>query len=64
METLGKASVRKKISKKFNIPLAGDKFDVRQPDAADKLVKLLCDRGMLDPFDDIPMEVSSSKKWK
>lgn len=64
LETLGKASVRKKISKKFNIPLAGDKFDVRQPDAADKLVKLLCDRGMLDPFDDIPMEVSSSKKWK
>ena len=64
LEKLGKAIVRKKISKKFNIPLAGDKFDVRQPDAADKLVKLLCDRGMLDPFDDIPMEVSSSKKWK
>lgn len=32
--------------------------------AADKLVKLLCDRGMVDPFDNNPMEVSSSKKWE
>lgn len=29
--------------------------------AADKLVKLLYDRGMVDPFDNNPMEVSSSK---
>lgn len=32
--------------------------------AADKLVKLLYDRGMVDPFDNNPMEVSSSKKWE
>lgn len=52
------------MSKKFSIPLDGDKFDMSQPGAADKLVKLLCDRGMVDPFDDNPMEVSSSKKWE
>lgn len=58
------ANNRKKMGKKFNIPLDGDKFDMLQPGAADKLIKLLCDRGMVDPFDDNPMEVSSSKKWE
>lgn len=64
LQKLKDANNRKKISKKFNIPLDGDKFDVSQPEVADKLVKLLCDRGMVDPFDDNPMEVSSSKKWE
>ncbi|WP_276885403.1 Kiwa anti-phage protein KwaB-like domain-containing protein [Allobaculum stercoricanis] len=64
LQKLKNANNRKKMSKKFNIPLDGDKFDMSQPGAADKLVKLLCDRGMVDPFDDNPMEVSSSKKWE
>lgn len=64
LQKLKNANSRRKISKKFNIPLDGDKFDMNQPGAADKLVKLLCDRGMVDPFDDNPMEVSSSKKWE
>lgn len=28
-----------------------------------KLAKLLCNKGMVDPFDDLPMEVSSPRKW-
>lgn len=64
LQKLKNANSRKKMSEKFNIPLDGDKFDMNQPGAADKLVKLLCDRGMVDPFDDNPMEVSSSKKWE
>lgn len=64
LQKLKDANSRKRISKKFNIPLDGDKFDMSQLGAADKLVKLLCDRGMVDPFDDNPMEVSSSKKWE
>ncbi len=64
LQKLKDANNRKKISKKFNIPLDGDKFDVSKPEVADKLVKLLCDRGMVDPFDENPMEVSSSKKWE
>ncbi len=64
LQKLKNANNRKKMSKKFNIPLDGDKFDMSQPGTADKLVKLLCDRGMIDPFDDNPMEVSSSKKWE
>ena len=61
---LNDADNRRKLSKKFKIPLDGDKFDVSKNGAADKLVKLLCDRGMVDPFDETPMEVSSSKKWE
>lgn len=64
LQKLKNINSRKKMSKKFNIPLDGDKFDMSQPGAPDKLVKLLCDRGMVDPFDDNPMEVSSSKKWE
>lgn len=45
------ARSRKRIAEKFNIPMDGDKFDTSEPEAADKLVKLLCDRGMVDPFD-------------
>ena len=55
---------RKRIAEKFSIPMDGDKFDTSAPEAADKLVKLLCDRGMVDPFDDNPMEVAGSKKWE
>lgn len=64
LQKLKNTNSRKKMSKKFSIPLDGDKFDMSQPGAADKLVKLLCGRGMVDPFDDNPMEVSSSKKWE
>ena len=56
--------MRNKIGKKFKIPLDGDKFDINQQGAADKLVKLLCDRGMIEPFDNNPIEVSGAKKWE
>ncbi len=64
LQKLKNANSRKKMAKKFNIPLDGDKFDTSQPGAADKIVKLLCDRGMIDPFDDNPMEVAGSKRWE
>lgn len=55
---------RRKIAQKFNIPLKDDKFDTSKAQAVDKLVKILCNRGMVDPFDDNPMEVAGSKKWE
>jgi len=64
LQKLKNANSRKKMAKKFNIPLDGDKFDTTQQGAAEKIVKLLCDRGMVDPFDDNPMEVAGSKKWE
>jgi len=64
LQQLKSAKIRKKMSRKFNIPLDGDKFDMSKPGAADKIVKILCSRGMVDPFNYNPMEVSSSKKWE
>lgn len=63
LQKLKNLDMRRKMAKKFNISLDGDKFDSTKPDTSDKLVKLLCDRGMVDPFDDNPMEVAGSKKW-
>ena len=56
---------RKKIAKKFNIKLTDDRnlFDAREEGVSDKIVKLLCQKGMVDPFDDSPMEVSGTRKW-
>ena len=64
LQKLKNSRSRAKMAKKFNIPMNGDLFDTTQPGAADKIVKLLCDRGMVDPFDDNPMEVAGSKKWE
>ena len=63
-QKLKNARSRAKMARKFNIPMAGELFDTTQPGAIDKIVKLLCDRGMVDPFDDNPMEVAGSKKWE
>ena len=64
LQKLKNARSRAKMARKFNIPMAGELFDTTQPGAIDKIVKLLCDRGMVDPFDDNPMEVAGSKKWE
>lgn len=55
---------RKKMAAKFNIPMVGEKFDTSRSDVSEKLVKLLCNRGMMDPFDDSPVEVVGSRKWE
>lgn len=64
LQKLKDCTNRKMISNKFNIPTKGDLFDIEQPGAADKLVKLLCDRAMVDPFEADPMEVAGAKKWE
>ena len=64
LQKLIKVENRRRIAEKFSIPMDGDKFNTTEPEVTDKLVKLLCDRGMVDPFDDSPKEVSGSKKWK
>lgn len=63
LQKLRRSDCRRKIARKFNIPLSGDKFDIIPEGAADKLVKILCDRGMIDPFEDNPMEVAGAKRW-
>ena len=52
------------MAEKFGLPLLEGKFDTTQNGVSEKLVKLLCNKGMVDPFDDLPMEVSSPRKWE
>lgn len=55
---------RQRIAKKFNIPMIKDRFDSSCPETSDKLIKILCNRGMVDPFGNDPVEVAGSKKWE
>ena len=54
---------RQTIAGTFSIPLQNGKFDTSQDGISEKIIKLLCDKGMVDPFENIPVEVSSSKNW-
>ena len=63
LERLKNKKTREKIAKKFEIPIKDGKFDTEQDGAADKLIRVLCKRGMVDPFDSEPMEVSGSRSW-
>lgn len=29
----------------------------------EKLIKVLCNKGMVDPFDNVPVEVSGASRW-
>ena len=64
LEKLKNASTRRKIATKFSIPMEGGKFDTNQEGVTEKIVKILCDKGMVDPFESLPMEVPSAKKWE
>ena len=56
-------SARRQYAELFEIPLKDGAFDTSIIEAADKLVRL-CNRGMVDPFEEQPVEVSSARKWK
>ncbi len=57
-------SKRKIIAKEFGLPLVGDKIDTTKKGVAERLIKLLCNRGMHDPFNNKPVEVAGAKKWE
>ena len=57
--------MRKKLGNKFDIPLTkSGEFDTTDKRSCDNLIKILCDKAMLEPFDEEPREVESAKKWK
>lgn len=64
LEKLKNAQTRKRIAKTFSIPLAEGKLDASDPANAERIVKILCNKGMIDPFDDVPMEVANARKWE
>ena len=63
-ERLKQKRERKRYAELFEIPIKDGKFDTSNVEAADKLVRLLCDKGMLDPFEELPVEVSGARKWQ
>ena len=64
MEKLKNVQTRKRIAKKFSIPLVDGKLDASDPINAERIVKILCKKGMIDPFDDIAVEVFGARKWE
>lgn len=66
LTALKKKNVRVAMARKFNIPLDadGDKFDATAEGATVKIVKLLCNKGMLDPFEKTAVEVDGARQWK
>lgn len=53
-----------KMADAFGIPCRKGVFEVSDPADAERLLKLLCMRGMMDPFAESPVEVSGSVAWK
>lgn len=64
LRELQNPSKRMEMSETFSIPLVDGKFDTSSQEATDKLIKLLCDKGMVEPFDGNAMEVAGAKHWK
>ena len=66
LTALKKKAKRTSIAAKFLIPLdpASGKFDTTVEGASEKIVKLLCNKGMLDPFDNDAVEVDGARQWK
>lgn len=66
LTALKKKNVRVAMAKRFSIPLdaAGDKFDATMEGATEKIVKLLCNKGMIDPFEKTAVEVDGARQWQ
>ena len=65
LNALRNTNTRKAMAKRFSIPLDSEnRFDATVDGAADKIVKLLCNKGMVDPFTNVAVEVSGAKQWQ
>lgn len=64
LELLKNNESREGFANKFNIPLYNGKFDVTHEGTSEKILKILCNKGMIDPFNDTPVEVDASRKWR
>ena len=52
------------ISEIFNIKLTEDgRFDTSEEIVSDRIVRILCDKGMIHPIDKKPVEVNGKKPW-
>lgn len=64
MKYLKNKSQRQTIAEKFGIEISKDgTLDMDKPGNAAKLLRFLCNKGMLDPTDQSAMEVEGAKRW-
>lgn len=55
---------RRRMASLFRLVLNADgHVDTSTPEMVEKLIKVLCDKGMVDPFDNMPVEVSGTSRW-
>ena len=65
LTALKNTNTRKAMARRFSIPLDDEsRFDATADGAADKIVRLLCNKGMVDPFKNTAVEVSGAKQWQ
>lgn len=58
------SQTRCRIANFFSVKLTDGKLDASDPKDAERIVKILCNKGMTDPFENEAMEVSSARKWE
>lgn len=65
LELLNDKDNREKVAETFNILLdeKTKQFDTGKKEDSEKLVKVLCGKGMWDILEEVPVEVDSSKGW-
>ena len=65
LTALKEKSTRLAIAKQFNIPLdvTKEKFDASAEGASEKIVKFLCNKGMVDPIEKNAVEVDGARQW-
>lgn len=62
-EALKDVERRKQMAAKFDLPMSGEQLVTHDAKAVERLIKFLCNKAMLDPCDESPMEVSATKPW-
>lgn len=65
LDALKNKATRISISTQFGIPLdsSDNKFDASIVGVSEKIVKFLCNKGMLDPIENNAVEVDGARKW-
>lgn len=64
LELLKNNEIKESISQKFNIPLVDGKFNTKDEKSSNDLIKVLCGKGKIDPFNNKAVEVAGAKEWK
>lgn len=58
------AALRRRMAAIFQLTLDDSGLiDTSSSDASEKLIKVLCNKGMVDPFGNVPVEVSAVSRW-